>query len=104
MLQQVMVISDGPAAIKPLLESAIRSQLRVLGFGIQRTRERLIEFEQRFQMSSAEFERSLESRQIEETLDYIEWIGEIKTLRLLEDQLQALQSAQVKCTTSQTCR
>jgi hypothetical protein len=96
MLQQVMVTSDGPAAIKPLLKAAIRSQLRTLDHGIQRTRERLAEFEKQFQMTSAEFERGFESGQIEETLDYIEWSGEIKTLRLLEDQRQALQSAQVK--------
>ncbi len=96
MLQQVMVTSNGPAAIKPLLEAAIRSQLRALDHGIQRTSERLAEFEQRFQITSAEFERGFESGQIEETLDHIEWSGEIKTLRLLEDQRRALQSAQVK--------
>ena len=96
MLQQVKVTSTGPAAIKPLLEAAIRSQLRALDHGIQRTRERLAEFEQRFQMTSAEFGRGFESGQIEETLDYIEWSGEIKTLHLLEDQLRALQSAKVK--------
>ena len=96
MLQQVKVTSSGPAAIKPLLEAAIRSQLRALDHGIQRTRERLVEFEQRFEMTSAEFERGFERGQIEETLDFIEWSGEIKTLRLLEDQLHALQSAKVK--------
>ena len=96
MLQQVKVTSTGPAVIKPLLEAAIRSQLRALDHGIQRNRERLAEFEQRFQMTSVEFERSFESGQIEETLDYIEWSGEIKTLHLLEDQLRALQSAKVK--------
>jgi hypothetical protein len=89
MLQQVNVTSDGPAAIKPLLEAAIRSQLRALNYGIERTRERLAEFEQRFKLSSDEFERGFESGQIEETLDYIEWSGEIKTLHLLEDQLRA---------------
>ena len=93
MLQQVKVTSSGPAAIKPLLEAAIRSQLRALDHGIQRTRERLIEFEQRYKMPSDEFERGFESGEIEETLDFIEWSGEIKTLKLLEGQLLALQSA-----------
>ena len=96
MLQQVKVTSTGPAAIKPLLEAAIHSQLKALDHGIRRTQERLAEFEQRFGFSSAEFERGFEAGQIEETLDYIEWSGEIKTLRLLEDQLHALQSAKVK--------
>ncbi|HNT53792.1 MAG TPA: hypothetical protein PKG95_03715 [Anaerolineaceae bacterium] len=96
MLQQVKVTSAGPAAIKPLLEAAIRSQLRAIEHGIQRTRERLAEFEQRFRMTSADFERDFESGQIEESLDFIEWSGEVKTLRLLENQLHALQSARVK--------
>lgn len=96
MLQQVMVTSDGPAEIKPLLEAAIRSQLKALNHGIQRTSERLAEFEQRYQMTSAEFERGFEAGQIEESLDFIEWSGEIKTLHFLEDQRRALQSAQIK--------
>jgi hypothetical protein len=96
MLQQVKVTSTGPAAIKPLLEAAIRSQLRALDHGIQRTHERLAEFEQRFKMTSAEFEQVFKSGEIEETLDYIEWSGEIKTLHLLENQMSALKSAKIK--------
>lgn len=96
MIQQVQVTSSGPAAIKPLLEAAIRSQLKALGHGIQRTQARLAEFEQRFGLSSADFERDFEAGEIEETLDYIEWAGEIKTLRLLEEQVRALQSAKVR--------
>ena len=96
MLQHVRVTSSGPAAIKPLLEAAIRSQMRALEHGIQRTRERLVEFELRFQLSSAEFEHGFESGQIEETIEYIEWSGEIKTLHLLEDQMSALQSTRIK--------
>jgi hypothetical protein len=96
MLQQVNVTSTGPAAIKPLLEAAIRSQMRTVEHGIQRTRERLAEFEQRFQMTSVAFDRSFQEGQLEETLEFIEWSGEIKTLQLLEAQLQSLQSATVK--------
>ncbi len=96
MFQQVQVTSTGPAAIKPLLEAAIRSQLRTLEYGIQRTRERLIQFEQQFNRISVDFERDFDRGQLEETLEYIEWSGEIKTLHLLEDQLLALQSAQIK--------
>jgi hypothetical protein len=96
MLQQIQVTSTGPAAIKPLIEAAIRGQLRTLEYGIQRTRERLAQFEQQFNMTSIDFERDFDLGQLEETLDYIEWSGEIKTLHLLEDQLLALQSARIK--------
>jgi len=96
MLQQVNVTSTGPAEIKPLLETAIRSQLRTLEHGVQRTRERLTEFEERYKMTSTEFESGFERGEIEETLDFIEWSGEIKTLHLLEDQKHSLQTAIVK--------
>jgi len=93
MLQQVNVTSTGPAEIKPLLETAVRSQLRAMEHGIQRTCERLIEFGQRFEMTSVEFESGFESGEIKESLDFIEWSGEIKTLHLLEDQMHSLQTA-----------
>ncbi|RPI87319.1 MAG: hypothetical protein EHM41_05435 [Chloroflexi bacterium] len=96
MLEQVTVTSKGPASIKPLLKAAIQSQLRTIEHGIKRTHERLGEFEKRYQMVSVEFEKGFESGKIEESLDFIEWSGELKTLHILVDQLHSLQSAKVK--------
>ena len=41
MLQQVTVTSNSSISLKPLLESAIRTELKALTHGINRTRERL---------------------------------------------------------------
>jgi hypothetical protein len=47
-------------------------------------------------MSTAEFERRFKPGDLEETLDFIEWEGEIKTLRLLEEKLNAFKEAKIK--------
>jgi len=96
MVQSITVTADSKVSLKPLLESAIQTEVKVLALGLQRTRDRLAEFEQRFGMSSADFERRFNAHDLDESLDFIEWLGEIKTLRLLEDQQRALQGAQIR--------
>jgi hypothetical protein len=93
MLQQITVTMNTSAALRPLLESAIHTESKAMGMGmgVQRTRVRLAEFEQRFGLTSDEFERMFAARELDESLDFIEWLGEIKTLRLLEEQQRALQ-------------
>ena len=95
MIQNITITTDAKVSLKPLLESAIQTEVKVLALGLQRTRERLLEFERRFGMTSADFERRFSARELDESLEFIEWMGEIKTLRLLEDQQRALQGAQI---------
>lgn len=94
--QQVIVTTEAPVALKPLLESAIRSELRVLDLGLARTAERLRTFEQQHGLTSEDFEQRFEAGDLEESLDYLEWAGEIKTYRLLTAQRQALQQVQLQ--------
>ncbi|MBI5301538.1 MAG: hypothetical protein HY868_05325 [Chloroflexi bacterium] len=87
MIQQVIITSEAPVSIKPLVESAIRNQLKTLEHGSNRTRERLAAFEKQFGMPSDEFEHKFQARELDEDLEFIDWLGEIKTLRLLQEQL-----------------
>ncbi len=96
MIQQVTITTESAESIKPLLESAIRGELKTLMFGIQRTRERLATFEKQFGMTSEEFARRFNGIDLKETLDFIEWSGEIETLRLLEERRNALQNAEIR--------
>jgi len=59
MLQKVVIKTRAKESLKPLLEMAIRNQLKALQHGIQRTKERVAEFEKRAGMSSTEFEKKL---------------------------------------------
>ena len=84
MVQRVMISTDAPVALKPLLESAIRSELRMLDLGLERTRQRLQGFEAQYGINSKEFVRRFATGEIAKSLDAIEWSGEIETYRRLE--------------------
>jgi hypothetical protein len=96
MLSQVTVTTESPSVLKPLLRIAIQNEARALSQGIKRTRERLVAFEKQYGMTSDEFERRYVAAEIAESLEFIEWLGEIKMLRLLNEQKLALDGARVK--------
>ena len=78
-----------------MIESALRSELWMLELSLQRTAQRLQTFESQYELTSDEFERRFNTGEIEESLGFIEWAGEIKTSRLLQAQHQALQGLQL---------
>jgi hypothetical protein len=95
MVQQVTIRGETSISLKPLVESAIRSQLKSLTHGICRTRERLTSFEQKYGMTSAEFESRFKAHTINESLDFIDWWMEVEAYHLLESKHQALREAQI---------
>lgn len=95
MLQQITIRTEAKESIKPLVEVAIRNQLKSLQHGILRTKERLTEFEARFGMTTAEMESRLKSGELQETLDTIDWCMELEALRLLEEQYNSLHEASI---------
>ena len=95
MLQQLTIKTSNKAALKPVLRSAMESEKRMIAFGLQKTRQRLADFERQFSMSSAEFEHRLNSGELEETVTLTDWRMEMGMLRLLEKQCEALQEARV---------
>ncbi|MDH7486601.1 MAG: hypothetical protein QHJ81_10050 [Anaerolineae bacterium] len=71
MIQQITITTDAPVALKPLLESAIRAELRMLELGLERTRQRLRLFEEQYGFTSEEFGRRFEAGEVAESLDFI---------------------------------
>ena len=96
MHQQVVVTTGAPAALKPLLASAIQAELRMLELGLARIAERLQPLEKQYSLTSEAFAHRFATGEIGESLDYIEWVGEIETYRRLEGQWQALQKATLR--------
>jgi hypothetical protein len=95
MLQEIVIKTNASESLKPLVEAAIRNQIKVLRHGVQRTKERIAEFEKRAGMSSAEFEQKFQADQIAETIETIDWNMELAALRLLESQYQSLSEAKI---------
>ena len=96
MAYQVVVTSSANQTIlRPLLEAAMHTQLRVIRTGLRRTERRLQDFESQYNMSSEEFYQRLAQDQVEETLDTIEWAGEYQTWLRLHRQYETLLGARV---------
>ena len=96
MYQQITIQTSDAKRLKPLIQNAIRSQLEDVEHGIQLTQERLAAFEKQYNMRTTEFERRFHPGDLEETLEFIEWEGEIETLHLLEEKKSIIQSAHIK--------
>jgi len=95
MLQEIVIKTNANESIKPLVEVAIRNQLKALQHGVTRTKERIVEFEKRAGMSSTEFEKKLQTEEFDETIETIDWNMELAALRLLENQYQSLSEAKI---------
>ncbi len=95
MLQQVTIRTQDANALKPLVRAALERQEKLLEFSIRRTGEALEVFEQRYAMSTEEFERKFKTGEIAETLDFIDWWMEVEALHHLENQLQSMREAQL---------
>jgi hypothetical protein len=95
MLQEMTIKTEDRATLEPLLRSAIDNEKKMISIGLERTRQRLAEFEHKYEMESSDFERRLNSLEIDETVEFSEWRMEIGMLRLLERQYKALQNAEL---------
>lgn len=87
---QVTLISPSGVAIRPMVESALRSELKMIEIGLRQTALHLQKYEAQYGMTSDEFYRALTQDELQETLDTIEWVGEYKTWRKLQAKRHAL--------------
>jgi hypothetical protein len=85
-MTELKLISQQSASIQPIVQNAIDSFVRSTEDGIQKTQQRLREFERKYFMSTKEFIERYENDELDETLEFSEWIGESRMLQgLLED-------------------
>ena len=89
-MNDVKLISKRSRQIKPLVEAALANELRLLETGIRQTEQRLQGFEKKHQMLTQDFISSYENDEIEETMEFAEWIGEFRMLKCLREKAEAL--------------
>lgn len=78
---------------QPILQ-AIESYKARLRASIERTRRRLVEFEQLYGVETAHFLQEMTAEDLEGgDLEYVEWAGEAKLLEGLEAELMELEHA-----------
>ncbi|MFH0775901.1 MAG: hypothetical protein V2A53_10550 [bacterium] len=83
--------------ILPLIRSAFDIESRSIEIGITRTEKRLRGVETKYGMKSEEFYQKVENGELKDSLDFIEWAGEIETLKRLKDDLVRLREIEI-CT------
>jgi len=95
-MAELTLVSSSHRPLQSLVEGALQNELRLLEAGIRRYEQRLQEFETRYGLSTADFIQHYENNDLEETLEFAEWIGESRARkRLLEkaDTLRAIRFA-----------
>ncbi len=91
-MSELTLISDEKYPVKPLVEAALEHELGLLEVGIRQTEHRLRTFEEKYQKPTSDFIAEYEQNQFEETLEWIEWIGEYRLLERLHEKTEALRS------------
>jgi hypothetical protein len=89
-MEELKLISSYQRPLRPLVETALQNELRLLQVNIKRTEQNLSKFETRFGLSTAEFVQRFENDELPETLDYVEWVGEYRLLIRLHEKTEAL--------------
>jgi hypothetical protein len=84
-MNQLTVTMTAQRPLRPLVEAALNNELRMLEAAIQRTEGRLKQYEVAHGMSSAQFLQRYENDELAETLDFAEWIGELRLLTRLRE-------------------
>ena len=93
-MTELTLVTSDQRRLRPLVEVAIQNELRLLAAGIRRTEQRLRGFEERYGLATAEFLDQYENDQLEESLDFDEWVGEWRLLERLQDNASTLREIQ----------
>jgi hypothetical protein len=93
-MSELTLLSSRRQSLKPLVQAALQNELRVLEAGIRRSQERLQEMETRYGFSTSDFIRRFENDELQETLEFAEWVGEYRLCARLQEKAQTLHEVQ----------
>jgi len=94
-MHELKLFSDSEHKLKPLVEAALANELRLIQAGIRQTEQRLEKFEIKFQLKTQDFIADYENDKLEETLEFIEWIGESRLLARLIEKADTLRGIRI---------
>lgn len=94
-VQMIIEFSDRQGIQATL--SALETHKRRLRASIERTRRRLLGFEEQYKVSTARFLSGMTAEDLSGgDLEYVEWAGEARLLKGLEEELRELEDARVQ--------
>ena len=89
-MSELTLVSVNERPLKPLVQAALENELRFLEAGIRRTEKRLSLFEIKYRLPTTEFIRKYENDELEENLEFAEWVGEQRMLARLREKKETL--------------
>jgi len=94
-MAEIVIRTGKPESIMPVLDSAIRNQLKLLKTSINRTKVRISSFEQKYNMSTEQFIQKIREGMDDDNLEFVEWLGETKILKRLEEEYKELEGLRI---------
>ncbi len=89
-MADLRLVSTRERQLKPLVEAALTNELRLTEAGIRRTEQRLLEFEEKYDLGTQDFITRYENDEMKETIDFDEWIGEFRLLGRLREKVDII--------------
>ncbi len=90
-MTELTLVSKQARPLRPLVEAALANELRLVMAAIHQTEERLRQLEAKYSMATADFIVRFENDELEETLEYVEWVGEHRLLNHLQEKAETFQ-------------
>jgi len=94
-MAEIVIRTGKSESVMPILDSAIRNQLKLLKTSITRTKIRIDDFEQKYNMSTEQLMQKIRTGLDDDNLDFVEWVGETKILKRLEEEYNELEGLRV---------
>jgi hypothetical protein len=83
-MARVIIQPESAGNLRELIRLAVENEIKVMDFGIAKTKRRLGELEKEFGMSTREFYEAFQKGNLGDDLEYIRWAGEYETLERLQ--------------------
>jgi hypothetical protein len=78
--------------IVPSIQAAISAKIKRIEIGLRKTEQEIRKFETKYHIPSEQFLNTYTAEDLEgQDEEYISWVGEIKLLQALREELHALQ-------------
>ena len=94
-MARVIVQEQTAHNVRRLIACAVENQLRVINFGIAKTRRKLEESEKENGMKTKEFYDKFQEGRLGDEIKYIRWAGEYETFERLNQDLSDLQDLEL---------
>lgn len=95
-MTELTLVSKQSRPLRPLVEAALANELRLVMAAIRQTEERLRAFELQYGLPTIEFIARFENDELEETLEYVEWVGENRLLNHLQEKAETFQGIEIE--------